>query len=96
MTYKYCAVSIRKENEILFCFVDLPSGILSVDSKEELLPAMEDTLMDLLEDEDFLPHDMLPPYRKPEEEELRQIVEKVFSLPYRKEEVEVFDVIVSE
>ncbi len=96
MTYKYCAVALRKDDEMLFTFVNLPSGIVAIGKGEDFRSAMEDTLMDLLEDEDFLPHDMLPPYRRPEEQEVEEIVTKVFALPYHKEDVDIVDVAVAD
>lgn len=52
--------------------------------------------MELLSDEEFLPHDMLPKDVIPTEEEKRKIAESVFLLPYDETKTKVITVSVDD
>lgn len=96
MTYTYTALLYHLDNETIFTFTSLPSGIISIDKTEDEQEAVEEVLMELLSDEDFLPHDMLPCDVIPTEEEKRKMVESVFLVPYDETKTKVITVSVDD
>ena len=56
MTYTYTALLYHLDKETIFTFTSLPSGILSIDKNEDEKEAVEEVLMELVSDEEFLPH----------------------------------------
>lgn len=91
MKYTYYAIVYHGEKETLFFFADLPSGILTIEKGEEEKEVLEDTLIDLLSDEDFLPHDLLPPSHQPTEEEVKKMI-SILNVPYEKDKIAVKEV----
>lgn len=96
MTYTYTAFLYHLDKETIFTFTSLPSGIISIDKNEDEKEAVEEVLMELLSDEEFLPHDMLPKDVIPTEEEKRKIAESVFLLPYDETKTKVITVSVDD
>ena len=96
MTYTYTALLYLLEKETIFTFTSLPSGIISIDKNEDEKEAVEEVLMELLSDEEFLPHAMLPKDVVPTEDEKRNIVESVFLMPYDETRVKVITVSVDD
>lgn len=96
MTYTYTALLYHLNKETIFTFTSLPSGIISIDQNEDEKEAVEEVLMELLSDEEFLPHDMLPSDVIPTEEEKRKIVESVFLVPYDETKTKVLTVSVAD
>ena len=96
MTYTYTALLYHLNKETIFTFTSLPSGIISIDQNEDEKEAVEEVLMELLSDEEFLPHDMLPRDVIPTEEEKRKMVESVFLVPYDETKTKVLTVSVAD
>ena len=96
MTYTYTALLYHLDKETIFTFTSLPSGIISIDKNEDEKEAVEEVLMELLSDEEFLPHDMLPSDAVPTEEEKRKMVESVFLVPYDETKTKVITVSVDD
>ncbi len=96
MKYTYTAVLYRKEDETLFSFTSLPSGILCMEKGEDEKESVEEILMELLSEEDFLPLDSLPPDKVLTESELKQFVSDIFSLPYEETKVSQITVTVDD
>lgn len=96
MTYTYTALLYHLDKETIFTFTSLPSGIISIDQNEDEKEAVEEVLMELLSDEEFLPHDMLPRDVIPTEEEKRKMVESVFLVPYDETKTKVLTVSVAD
>lgn len=96
MTYTYTALIYHLDKETIFTFTSLPSGIISIDQNEDEKEAVEEVLMELLSDEEFLPHDMLPRDVIPTEEEKRKMVESVFLVPYDETKTKVLTVSVAD
>lgn len=96
MTYTYTALLYHLDKETIFTFTSLPSGILSIDKNEDEKEAVEEVLMELLSDEEFLPHDMLPTDVIPIEEEKKRMVESVFLIPYDETKTRVITVSVDD
>jgi|GEM_PF-1739873 hypothetical protein len=59
MTYTYPVIIVKTEFDLTFLFPDLPSGLESME-EEERDYAPEEVLAEMLLDEEFLPHDLLP------------------------------------
>lgn len=96
MTYTYTALLYHLDKETIFTFTSLPSGIISIDKNEDEKEAVEEVLMELLSDEEFLPHDMLPTDVVPTEEEKKRMVESVFLIPYDETKTRVITVSVDD
>lgn len=96
MKYIYTAVLYRKEDETLFSFTSLPSGILCMEKGEDEKESVEEILMELLSEEDFLPLDSLPSDKVLTESELKQFVSDIFSLPYEETKVSQITVTVDD
>ena len=96
MTYTYTALLYHLDKETIFTFTSLPSGILSIDKNEDEKEAVEEVLMELLSNEEFLPYDMLPTDFIPTEEEKKRMVESVFLIPYDETKTRVITVSVDD
>lgn len=92
MTYTYTALLYHLDKETIFTFTSLPSGILSIDKNEDEKEAVEEVLMELLSDEEFLPRDMLPTDVVPTEEEKKEWsnLSFLFLMMKRKQESSLF------
>lgn len=96
MKYTYTAVLYRKEDETVFSFTSLPSGILCMDKNEEEKEAVEQVLMELLSEEDFLSLDALPGDVVLTDDELSKFVLNIFQLPYDENKVRQITVTVDD
>ncbi len=96
MKYTYTAVLYRKEDETIFSFTSLPSGILCMDKNEEEKDAVEQVLMELLSEDDFLSLDALPGDVVMTNDELSKFVSDIFRLPYDENKVRQITVTVDD
>lgn len=96
MKYTYSCVLYEKADETLFAFTTLPSGILCMEKTDDEKEEIEELLMELLSEEDFLSLDDLPSDKILSQEELINFSSDVFQLPYREEKVKQITVTVDD
>ncbi len=96
MKYTYTCVVYEKEDETLFAFTSLPSGILCMEKTEDEKEEAEEFLMELLSEEDFLPLDNLPTDKVLNQDELVKFIGDVFQLPYMEDKVKQITVTVDD
>lgn len=96
MKYTYTCVVYEKEDETLFAFTSLPSGILCMEKTEDEKEEAEELLMELLSEEDFLPLDNLPTDKVLTQDELVKFTSDVFQLPYMEDKVKQITVTVDD
>lgn len=96
MKYTYTCVVYEKEDETLFAFTSLPSGILCMEKAEDEKEEAEELLMELLSEEDFLPLDNLPIDKVLSQDELVKFIGDVFQLPYMEDKVKQITVTVDD
>lgn len=96
MKYTYTCIVYEKEDETLFAFTSLPSGILCMEKTEDEKEEAEELLMELLSEEDFLPLDNLPTDKVLTQDELVKFISDVFQLPYMEDKVKQITVTVDD
>ena len=96
MKYTYYALFHLENRGVSFIFVDLPSGVLYEENKDEMVESAQEVLMELLSDEDFLPHDSLPISHMPDRCELCTLAKQVFYTDYNDKDFILREIIVED